>query len=152
MKRAVFPGSFDPITIGHYHIVKKALGIFDEIIIAIGNNSTKNYLFGKEQRLRMIQQAFENEKKVKIEFYDELTVNFCKRLQVRYIIRGLRNSGDFEFEKSIAQMNQKLQPDIETVFFLTDEQYASIQSSIVREIYKNNGDIRQFLPPNVTLP
>ena len=150
-KTAVFPGSFDPITIGHHSIILKALPIFDEIIVAVGDNTTKKYMFDKNKRLSFVEQAFSSEPKVRVESYNGLTVEFCKKYEVRYILRGLRNAADFEFEKNIAHMNHAMDDSIETVFFVTDPGLSPVSSTIVREIIKNNGDVAQFLPPNVMI-
>jgi pantetheine-phosphate adenylyltransferase len=151
MKKAVFPGSFDPITKGHYELVKRALPLFDEIIVAMGVNSTKKYLFSEEDRLKMVNKAFEDMNTVKVISFQGLTVDFCKEHQAKYIVRGLRNSSDFDYEKSIAQMNKLVNNEIETVIFVTDPALSAISSTIVREIIKNGGDVAQFLPPNVKI-
>ena len=118
MKKAVFPGSFDPITIGHVDIVKRGIKVFDEIIIAVGDNTDKKYMFPKEKRVEFVKQTFNNYDNIKIESYDGLTVDFCKKNNIEFMIRGLRNPADFEFEKSIALTNREM-TDIETIFFLT---------------------------------
>ena len=144
MKRiGLFPGSFDPFTKGHEAVVRKALGLFDEIIIAIGTNSSKTYQFELSKRMNQIQSLFEKDA-VRIVTYQKLTVDLCKEMGASHIVRGLRDSKDFEYERSIAQMNNQLS-GIETVFFLTDPEYAAINATIVREIYKNNGDITHFV-------
>lgn len=143
-KIAVFPGSFDPFTKGHESVVTRFLPLFDEIIIAVGTNSTKKYFFTLESRLNHIQNLFGDQKKVSVETYEGLTVDFCRQKKAEYLIRGIRNSVDFEFEKSIADMN-KTMSGIETLFLLTDAHLASVHSSIVREIKKNNGDISFFV-------
>ncbi|BAV95024.1 pantetheine-phosphate adenylyltransferase [Ichthyobacterium seriolicida] len=145
-KIAVFPGSFDPITNGHLSIVKRALPIFDQIIIAIGENNTKKYMFSLEDRLYFVKKTFENEPKVIVDNYRDLTVDFCKKRGALFILRGLRNPSDFEFEKAIAHTNNKLCPEIETVFLLTHHQYSFISSSIVRDIIKNKGNYSDFVP------
>lgn len=145
MKRiGLFPGSFDPFTKGHEAVVKKALLLFDEVIIGIGTNTSKNYLFSLEKRKEHIRSLFPNESNVKIETYQKLTVDFCKEIGAGYIIRGLRDSKDFEYEKSIAHMNHDIS-GIETVFFLTDQQYGAINSTIIREIFRNGGNIKPFV-------
>ncbi len=152
MKRiAVFPGSFDPITLGHTSIIQRALPLFDEIIVAIGTNSQKKYMFDLKQREEWIKNTFNNEQKVTIDNYQGLTVEYCERRGAKYILRGLRNQQDFEFERSIAQMNQKLNTKIETVFLLTDPELSAINSTIVRDIIRNGGEVSQFLPPNVRI-
>lgn len=146
---AIFPGSFDPIHIGHVDIISRALPMFDEIIVGIGENSQKNYLFSLDQRVEWIQKVFEFEPKVSVESYTGLTVDFCEKKNVNYILRGLRNVGDFLFERDIAQMNQMMNRNIETVFLLTNPSLGAISSSIVRDIYKNNGDITKFIPEEI---
>lgn len=144
MKRiGLFPGSFDPFTKGHEAVVRKALGLFDEIIIAIGTNSSKTYQFELSKRMNQIQSLFEKDA-IRIVTYQKLTVDLCKEMGASHIVRGLRDSKDFEYERSIAQMNNQLS-GIETVFFLTDPEYAAINATIVREIFKNNGDITHFV-------
>ena len=143
-KIGLFPGSFDPFTKGHEDIVLKSLPLFDEIIIGIGINSTKNYLFDLDKRIQHIESLFKNQPAVSIKTYQKLTVDFCQEIGAQFIIRGLRDSKDFEYEKSIAHMNSAL-ADIETIFLLTDQKYGAINSSIVREIFKNNGSIDLFV-------
>lgn len=144
---AVFPGSFDPLTAGHYGIVLRALGFFDKIIIAIGLNAEKKAYFPAETRLLMIRDIFKNESRVETEIYSGLTVNFCRQKGARFILRGLRTSADFEFERVVAQVNRKLYPDIETLFLLTAPEHSFISSSIVREVLVHGGDPTPFLPP-----
>lgn len=147
MKRiGLFPGSFDPFTKGHEAVVRKALELFDEIIIAIGTNSSKTYQFELLKRMNHIQSLFEKDA-IRIVTYQKLTVDLCKDMGASHIVRGLRDSKDFDYERSIAQMNNQLS-GIETVFFLTDPEYAAINATIVREIYKNNGDISHFVTNN----
>ena len=148
MKKAVFPGSFDPLTLGHCDIINKSLGLFDEIVLAIGVNSTKENMFSVDQRKKFINDEFVNEEKIKILTYDGLTVDFCKSINADFIVRGLRNPADFEFEKTIAQTNKKL-TGIETVFFLTSPETAYISSSIVREIITNKGEYTKLVPKSV---
>ncbi len=143
-KIGLFPGSFDPFTKGHEDIVFKALTLFDEVIIGVGINSTKKYLFDLENRIKHIESHFMNHSNVTVQTYQKLTVDFCKDINAQFIIRGLRDSKDFEYEKSIAHMNIAIS-DIETVFLLTAQKYGAINSSIVREIYKNNGSIESFV-------
>ena len=150
MKRiAVFPGSFDPITLGHTHIVERASGLFDLIIVAIGVNTTKQYMFPLQQRVEWAKQVFEHLPNVDVQTYEGLTVDFCSRVGAKYILRGLRNGSDFDFEQSIAAMNKTLNPDIETILLNTDPTYAAIHSSIVREIIKNKGDVFGFIPKQI---
>lgn len=148
MKRALFPGSFDPITLGHYDIIKRALDLFDEIVVAIGINSDKNYMFTVEQRKEFIEKAFVDEPKVKVTTYQGLTVDFCKEIDAQFILRGLRNPADFEFEKAIAHTNRKLS-QIETVFLLTAARTSFISSSIVRDVIRNHGDYTVLVPESV---
>lgn len=148
-KIAVFPGSFDPITIGHESIIKRACKVFDKIIVAIGENSEKKSYFDIDQRLIWIETVFADEPKVSVTKYSGLTVDFCKEVDAQFILRGLRTSADFEFERSIGQVNKKLYPDIETVFLLTAPEHTSINSSIVRDILRNGGDASQFVPKAV---
>lgn len=148
---AVFPGSFDPVTIGHYDLVARAVPLFDKIIVALGVNSEKKSLFTQEQRLIQLQQAFASFDKVVVDSYSGLTVDYCKKSGANYIIRGLRSNVDFEYEKNIAQMNKSMIDRIETIFLACSPAYAAINSSIVREIYKNKGNIEQFLPVGVSI-
>ncbi len=149
MKRvAVFPGSFDPITLGHVSVVERALPLFDRIVVAIGNNSQKKYMFDLDQRKNWIKGAFESDKIV-VDIYNTLTVNYCRKIGANYLLRGLRNQMDFEYEHSIAQMNRQLAPEIETVFLFTELEHAAINSTIVRDIIRNDGDASQFLPTNI---
>lgn len=148
MKKAIFPGSFDPITLGHEDIVQRAIGLFDEIIVAVGNNADKKYMFSTEQRLLFIEATFKDYPNVKVMTFDGLTIDFAKKMNANYILRGLRNPADFEFEKAIAQTNRKLS-GIETVFLLTASGKSYISSSIVRDVYRHGGDISTLIPENV---
>ena len=148
MKRAMFPGSFDPITIGHCEIIEKACEIFDELIVSVGNNSDKDYKFSLDQRLKFISNEFKNNPKVYVEKYEGLTVDFCKSKNIKHIVRGLRNPADFEFEKKIALFNNSLE-NVETIFFLTSPNNAFISSSMVREIMDNGGNFKKFVPNSV---
>jgi len=145
MKRAVFPGSFDPVTIGHYDIIKRGVTLFDEVILAIGVNADKKYMFTLEQRLNFLKETFKDEPKIKVVSYSGLTVDFCKEQNIEFILRGLRNPGDFEFEKAIAHTNRKL-AGIETVFLLTSSGKSYISSSIVRDVIRNGGDCSELVP------
>lgn len=152
MKRiALFPGSFDPITLGHESLVKRALPLFDEIVVAIGENSEKKYMFSIEQRISWIENVFQNEPKVRVSTYNGLTVNFCKTIGAQFILRGLRTGADFEFERGIGQVNLLLSNNIETVFLLTDAQFTPISSSIVREVIRHGGDISKLVPDAVKI-
>jgi pantetheine-phosphate adenylyltransferase len=150
-KIAVCPGSFDPITRGHESIIRRALPLFDEIIIAIGINVEKKGFFPLEKRLEWITHVFKDEPKIKVHSYEGLTVDFCRKVDAAYLLRGLRTSSDFEFERSIAHINKQLFQGIETVFLLTQPEYMSLNSSIVREIVRYNGDASQFVPEGVIL-
>lgn len=150
MKKAVFPGSFDPITLGHYDIIKRGVHLFDELIIAIGVNSEKKYMFPLEERVKFIEEAFKNQPKVKVLTYEGLTVDFCEKMNADFILRGLRNPADFEFEKAIAHTNRKLSK-IETVFLLTASKTSFISSSIVREVIRYNGDYSILVPDSVVV-
>ncbi|MBR9831674.1 pantetheine-phosphate adenylyltransferase [Cryomorphaceae bacterium S-15] len=144
---AVFPGSFDPITNGHIDLIKRALPIFDKVIIAIGYNSNKTSgMFSIEERQEFIAKSVKGIGNTEIATYEGLTINFCKKVKANTILRGLRNTVDFEFEKSIAQMNKELAPDIETMFLFTNPEFSAINSSIVRDIIRNGGNANQFLP------
>tara|TARA_B100001094_G_scaffold211866_1_gene205825 strand:+ start:211 stop:669 length:459 start_codon:yes stop_codon:yes gene_type:complete len=148
MKRYVFPGSFDPITLGHQDIIHRALPMCDELIIAVGENLDKKYMYTIKERLDFIIRTHSNEVKIKVKSFKGLTIDFCKSVEATAIIRGLRNPADFEFEKSIAQMNRRLS-GIETLFLLTAADYSYISSSIVREIIKNKGDFSSLVPDAV---
>lgn len=148
---AVFPGSFDPVTKGHESIVLRALPLFDSVIVAIGNNSTKSYMFPLEKRKEWLKQTFAAHKQVQVEEYSGLTVDFCKSMNAGYILRGIRTPGDYEFESNIAQMNKMMQPSLETIFMLTLPEHVAISSTIVRDILKHGGDARQFIPSSVVL-
>jgi len=148
MKRAIFPGSFDPLTLGHYDIIKRSVKLFDEIIVAIGINAEKKYMFSLEERQQFIEDAFKDEPKVTVVTYKGLTVDFCKKNNVEFILRGLRNPADFEFEKAIAHTNRDLAP-IETVFLLTAASTSYISSSIVRDVIRNHGDYTKLVPKSV---
>lgn len=150
MKRAIFPGTFDPFTIGHYSIVKRGLNIFDVIIIGIGNNQSKKTLFSIEKRIEMIQKAFTNEKRVKVIAYNSLTVDFAQEVNAGFILRGLRSVGDFEYERTIGDTNRIL-TGIETVILFTEAEYAHISSTVARDLISYGKDISSFLPPNIVL-
>ncbi|WP_111684427.1 pantetheine-phosphate adenylyltransferase [Winogradskyella tangerina] len=150
MKRAIFPGSFDPITLGHYDIIKRGVKLFDEVIVAIGINADKKYMFTLEERKKFIEDAFKHQPKVKVTTYSGLTVDYCKEVDAKFILRGLRNPADFEFEKAIAHTNRKLSK-IETVFLLTASKTSFISSSIVRDVIRNNGDYSVLVPDSVKI-
>lgn len=148
MKRALFPGSFDPITLGHYDIINRGVKLFDEVIVAIGVNAEKKYMFSLEERKSFIEKSFEHEPKVKVVTYEGLTIDFCEKIDAQFILRGLRNPADFEFEKAIAHTNRKLSK-IETVFLLTAAKTSYISSSIVRDVIRNHGDYTVLVPNSV---
>lgn len=151
-KIALFPGSFDPFTTGHENIVKRALPLFDKIVIGIGYNSEKkNGFFPLEKRMDWIKTVFVNEPKIIVDKYEDLTVNFCRQIKANYILRGLRSSADFEFERSIAQSNKYLAPDIESIFILTSPELSPITSTIVRDIFRHGGDASMFVPKEINL-
>ncbi|EMR02693.1 pantetheine-phosphate adenylyltransferase [Cesiribacter andamanensis] len=144
---ALFPGSFDPFTRGHYDIVMRGLKLFDEVIVAIGYNSKKqNRYFPIEHMLQSIESCFEGEARVRVITYSELTAGLAQRIGARYLLRGLRNTTDFEYENSVSQVNRHLYPDLETVFLITSPAYAAISSTIIREVHKYGGDVSEFLP------
>lgn len=150
MKRAVFPGSFDPITLGHLDIIERSIPLFDKIIIGVGTNSEKKYMFSLKKRMDFIEETFSHSHNISVIQYEGLTIEFCKKIQADFIIRGLRNPADFEFEKAIAHTNRKLS-GIETVFLLTAAKTSFISSSIVREIISNQGDYTQLVPSSVRI-
>ena len=146
MKVAVFPGSFDPITTGHESIIRRSLSLFDKIIVAIGANSTKEGFFSAVKRKQWIEKVFSGEKKIEVKTYKGLTIDFCKQEKANYILRGLRTSADFEFERVIAQMNRAMDENIETVFILSPPELSAITSTVVRDIIRNGGDVSKFVP------
>jgi len=148
---AIFPGSFDPFTVGHESIVKRAIPLFDKIIIMIGFNSSKRSFFSVEKRETWINEVFKNEPKVTVQCHEGLTVDFCKKVNAQYILRGLRTSADFEFERAIAQINKKMLPQIESVFLLTMPEHTPINSTIVRDIILHGGDPSMFLPASLNM-
>jgi pantetheine-phosphate adenylyltransferase len=148
MKKAIFPGSFDPITLGHQDIINRALPLFDEIVIAIGVNADKKYMFSLEDRKRFIEKTFQNEPKISVITYEGLTIDLCHKINANFILRGLRNPADFEFEKAIAHTNRRLSK-IETVFLLTAAKTSYISSSIVRDVIRNHGEYELLVPEAV---
>lgn len=150
MKKAIFPGSFDPFTLGHLDILKRSLLLFDEIIVGVGKNINKKTMFSEKQRVSFIKDCFKNESRIKVESYDGLTIDFCKKNDANFIVRGIRNNGDFEFEKAIARTNRKLSK-IETVFLLTSAKTSFISSSIVRELIINKGEYQLLVPSSVKI-
>ena len=152
MKIAVFPGSFDPITIGHTDLVERALPLFDKIIVAVGVNSTKRYLFSLEQRMEWLNKVFESEPRVDVDYFENLTAHYCKRIGANFLLRGLRNSSDFDYEKTISQLNHIVGDGIETVFLIAQPELSHISSTIVREIIVGGGDAKPFVPKGLDLP
>jgi len=148
---AVFPGSFDPITKGHESIVRRSAILFDEIVVAIGENIDKKYMFSLEKRKHWLEETFSDLNNIKIADYKGLTVDFCKSINANFIIRGLRSTKDFNYEQSVALMNKALAPNIETILLFTDPMYSMISSTSVRDIIKNNGNVDQFLPSCVKI-
>jgi pantetheine-phosphate adenylyltransferase len=152
MKRiAVFPGSFDPFTIGHEAIVNRALSLFDEIIIAVGANALKKSYYSLATRKAMISRVFKDEPRVRVAHYEGLTVDFCEKNGAKYILRGLRTAADFEFERAIAQVNRAMASDIESVFLLTVPEHTHVNSTIVRDIIRSGGDASKFVPASINL-
>jgi pantetheine-phosphate adenylyltransferase len=146
MKIALFPGSFDPVTKAHVDILRRAVPLFDKVVIGIGLNSTKAAFLDIEKRKKMLKAVFADDEKVEVATYEGLTVEYCKKIGAAYMIRGIRTVSDFEYEKAIAQMNHALIPEIESIFIVSKPGYSSISSTIVRDILRNNGDVRQFIP------
>ena len=150
-KIAVFPGSFSPFSLGHKAVIDSALPLFDKIIIAVGNNPEKNQYFSIKKRLKWINDVYKNMPNISVERYEGLTVDFCKTVNANFIVRGLRDSHDFKFEKNIAQMNKKLNAEIETIFIITPPDLSHISSTILRDIIKNGGDISTFIPKEISI-
>lgn len=150
-KIALFPGSFDPLTIGHESVITRALPLFDEIIIAVGFNTKKKAYFSLDQRLEMIRQVFNGNPKIKVLSYSGLTVDFCRKCGAQYLLRGLRTSADFEYERAIAQINKAMYPELESVFLLTRPEHTPINSTIIRDVIIHGGDARQFVPKAIDL-
>lgn len=151
MKIAIFPGSFDPITVGHVDLVRRAAPLFDKIIVAVGINAQKKYLFDLEQRLSWLEDVFSDDDNVEVDSYEGLTAHFCQKRNAKYLLRGLRNASDFDYEKTISQLNHIVGEGIETVFLISQPAFSHISSTIVREIIKGKGDASSFLPPEVKI-
>lgn len=149
IKKAIFPGSFDPITVGHYDIVIRASELFDELYVALGVNSSKQRSFPVDTCIKMMEAAFEKKPNIKVVKYQKLTVDFCKELGVKYVIRGIRNVSDFEYERTLAEMNRKLYPEIETIYLDSRPEYLPISSTIIRDLIRNNADISPFVPKEI---
>ena len=150
MRKAIFPGTFDPFTLGHLDILKRSLSLFDQITVGVGRNNQKKTMFSEDERSEFIKNCFKDESRVKVMSYQGLTIDFCKKVGANFIVRGIRNNGDFEFEKAIARTNRKLSK-IETVFLLTSAKTSFISSSIVRELILNNGDYKVLVPDSVII-
>lgn len=146
----LFPGTFDPITLGHVDVIDRAASLFDKLIIGIGTNSTKQPMFSIEQRMQWCREVYKDNDKIMVQSYEGLTVNFCKKIHAKYILRGIRYVSDFEYEKSIAAMNKKLYPDIETIFLTSSPEFSTVASTLVRDVIKNGGDVLQFLPKAIS--
>lgn len=146
---AVFPGSFDPITVGHVDIIERTVGLFEKIYVAIGINSEKKYLFSLEQRLEWLNEVFSKYDHVYVDSYEGLTTKYCEEIGANYILRGIRSAGDFEYEKTIAHLNNSMNPNLETLLILARPEYSSISSTIVREIIRAKGDVSRFVPQPV---
>ena len=150
-KIAVFPGSFDPFTVGHENIVLRALSLFDRIIVAIGVHSTKQPLLHIEARVKMVSQVFQSCEQVSVDYFEGLTVDYCRKVKATHMLRGIRTSADFEYERAIAQINKKMLPSVESVFLLTTPEHTPVNSTIIRDIIRNNGDASQFLPKGIDI-
>ena len=151
MKKALFPGTFDPVTLGHENVVRRAAKLFDEVVVAIGVNSAKKTMFTLEQRLEWLAQTFADLDNVSVTSYSKLTVDFCQDIGAKYIVRGLRIGADFEYERTIAQMNKTLNPEVETVLLYTDPEHSAINSTVVREVWRNKGNVAHFIPSQIKL-
>lgn len=146
MRICLFPGTFDPLTLGHVDIINRSLNLFDKIVVGVGMNASKAPMFSGEQRLQWISEIYKNEPKVEGAMYEGLTVNYCRKIGARFILRGIRYVSDFEYEKTIADANRTLDNNIETIFLTGEPKYTSVASTIVRDIIRNGGDASQFLP------
>lgn len=151
MKIAVFPGSFDPITVGHVDLVRRAVPLFDRIIVAVGVNTQKKTLFPLEQRLAWLRQVFAGDPQIQVDFFENLTAHYCQRIGARYLLRGLRNAADFDYEKTISQLNHIVGGGIETVFLISQPEFSHISSTIVREIIVGGGDATPFIPKEISI-
>ena len=149
MRIAVFPGSFDPITVGHVDLVRRAAPLFDEIVVALGINTQKKYLFPEAQRLEWLRKVFENDQNVRVDHFENLTAHYCQKIGAEYLLRGLRNASDFDYEKTISQLNQIVGEGLETIFLISQPAYSHISSTIVREIIKGGGNAKPFLPEEI---
>jgi len=149
MRTCLFPGTFDPITLGHTDVINRGLDLFDRLVIGIGVNSSKTPMFALEERMAWIQEIYKDDPRVEVASYSGLTIDFCKKLGARFILRGIRSVGDLEYERAIGDVNRTIAPGIETVFLTTVPQYSSIASTLVRDIYKYGGDVSPFLPAAV---
>ncbi len=150
-KIAVFPGSFDPFTLGHHSVVTRALPLFDKVVVAIGKNTTKNAFFTIDERIELIESVYRNEPKIEVAAYDGLTIDFCRKIGAAFMLRGIRTVSDFEYECAISQMNQLMQPGVETVFLLTTPELTPVNSTIVRDILNYGGDVSQFVPRGMNI-
>lgn len=150
-KTAIFPGSFDPFTIGHESVVLRSLDLFDNIIIGVGVHSGKQALLSVKSRVEMINEVFKDVPKVSVDFFEGLTVDFCRRVNATHMLRGIRTSADFEYERAIAQINKKMLPEVESVFLLTNPEHTPVNSTIIRDIIRNHGDASQFLPEGIDI-
>lgn len=149
MKIALFPGSFDPMTIAHVDILKRALPLFDKIVVGIGLNSSKQNFLSAEKREEMVRTIFVDNENVDVQLYEGLTVDFCRKINAKYMVRGIRSASDFEYERAIAQINQTMMPEVETILLLSKPEYSAISSTIVRDILRNKGNISPFVPKEV---
>jgi len=149
MKIALFPGSFDPITIAHVDILKRALPLFDKIVVGIGLNSSKQNFLSSQKREEMVKTIFAANDNVEVQLYEGLTVDFCRKINAKYMVRGIRSASDFEYERAIAQINQTMMPEVETILLLSKPEYSAISSTIVRDILRNHGDVSPFVPKEV---
>lgn len=149
MRTCLFPGTFDPITLGHTDVINRGLDLFDRLVVGVGVNSSKTPMFALEERMAWMKEIYKDDPRVEVTSYSGLTIDFCKKIDARFILRGIRNIGDFEYEKAIADVNRTLAPGIETIFLSTALQYSSIASTLVRDIYRYGGDVTAFLPKEV---